>query len=134
MLKRVLAATAAIFLVWQALDFVIHGIILRNVYASMPNMWRPMAEIKMPVMWIVGAIAAFCFAAVYGWLVRPKNVGVALRYGLLFGLGAGVSMGYGTYAVMPVPYSMALTWFLGTFVEALAAGALVGVIVREPEG
>ena len=132
MLKRILLATAAIFLVWQALDFVIHGMILRGTYATMPALWRPMAEMKMPLMWIVSAIAAFCFAAIYGWLVRPKSLGDALRFGLLFGIGAGVSMGYGSYAVMPIPYTMALTFFLGTLVEALVAGALVGLIVREP--
>lgn len=132
MLKRVLAATAAIFVAWQALDFIIHGVILRDLYATMPNLWRPLAEIKMPVMWIVGAIAAFCFVGIYAWLVTPKHLETALKYGLLFGIAAGVSMGYGTYAVMPVPYSMAFTWFIGTLVEALVAGVLAGLIVREP--
>jgi hypothetical protein len=130
--KRILAATAAIFVAWQALDFIIHGVILRDLYATMPNLWRPLAEIKMPVMWIVGAIAAFCFVGIYAWLVNPKNLETALKYGLLFGIAAGVSMGYGTYAVMPVPYSMAFTWFIGTLVEALVAGVLAGLIVREP--
>lgn len=132
MLKRVLAATATIFVAWQALDFIIHGVILRDLYATMPNLWRPLAEIKMPVMWIVGAIAAFCFVGIYAWLVKPKHLETALKYGLLFGIAAGVSMGYGTYAVMPVPYSMAFTWFIGTLVEALVAGVLAGLIVREP--
>jgi hypothetical protein len=132
MLKRVFGATLAIFVAWQVLDLIIHGVILRGSYASTPTLWRPMNEIKMPVMWIAGAIAAFCFAAIYGWLIRPKHLGSAARYGLLFGIGAGVSMGYGSYAVIPIPYVMALTWFLGMVVEALVAGVLVGLIVREP--
>ena len=37
-------------------------------------------------------------------------------------------MGYGTYSVMPIPYSMALTWFLGAVVEGAAAGLLVGSV------
>jgi hypothetical protein len=40
-------------------------------------------------------------------------------------------MGYGTYSVMPIPYSMALTWFLGAVVEAALAGLLVGKIIHE---
>jgi hypothetical protein len=51
-------------------------------------------------------------------------------YGLLFGVAMGIGMGYGTYAVMPIPYSMALTWFLGTVVEATVGGLLAGLIVR----
>ena len=37
-------------------------------------------------------------------------------------------MGLGTYAVMPIPGSLAWAWFLGTVVEAVVAGMLVGLI------
>jgi hypothetical protein len=131
MLKRILLATVAIFVAWEVLDFVIHGLILREAYAASPALWRPTADMKMGLMYIVGAIAAFCFAAIYGWLVRPKRLNAALKYGLLFGIGAGVSMGYGSFAVMPLPYVMAFTWFAGTVVEALLAGVLAGLIIRE---
>ncbi len=131
MLKRILLATVAIFVAWEVLDFVIHGLILREAYAASPALWRPMADMKMGLMYIVGVVAAFCFAAIYGWLVRPKSLNAALKYGLLFGMGAGVSMGYGSYSVMPIPYVMAFTWFAGTIVEALVAGVLAGLIIRE---
>ncbi|PWB73337.1 MAG: hypothetical protein C3F15_09935 [Holophagae bacterium] len=131
MLKRILSATVAIFVAWQVLDLVIHTVILRPAYEATASMWRPMGEMKMGLMWIIGAIAAFCFAAIYGWLVRPKSLNAALKYGLLFGIGAGVSMGYGSYSVMPIPYLMAFTWFAGTVIEALVAGVLAGLIVRE---
>jgi hypothetical protein len=132
MLKRILLATVAIFVVWEVLDFVIHGLILREAYAASPGLWRPMADMKMGLMYIVGAIAAFCFAGVYGWLVRPKSLNTALKFGLLFGVGAGVSMGYGSFAVMPIPYVMAFTWFAGTLVQALIGSLLAGLIIREP--
>jgi len=32
---------------------------------------------------------------------------------------------------MPIPYAIALGWFLGTVVEALVAGVLLGAIVKE---
>jgi len=41
--------------------------------------------------------------------------------------------GYGTYSVMPIPYFMALGWFLGTLVQALAGGWIIGLIIREPK-
>jgi hypothetical protein len=131
MLKRILLAAVAIFVAWEVLDFVIHGVVLREAYAATPGVWRPMAEIKMGLMYVVGAIAAFCFAGIYGWLVRPKSLRAAINFGMLFGIGAGVSMGYGSFAVMPIPYVMAVTWFVGTLVQALVAAVLVGLIVRE---
>jgi len=47
------------------------------------------------------------------------------------GFGAGVAMGYGSYSVMPIPYHMALTWFLGTLAEALVAAVVVGLLVKD---
>jgi hypothetical protein len=129
--KRVLLAAVVILVVWSALDFVIHGVILRASYEATPQLWRPMAEIKYVVMYVASFIAALCFSGVYGWLIGDKSVATGLTYGLLFGIGTGVAMGYGTYSVMPIPYSMALTWFLGTVVQATVAGALVGLIVKE---
>ncbi len=133
MLKKILLATLAVFVVWEILDFIIHGVLLAPLYEQTSHLWRPMEEMKMLVMYLTVLIAAFFFVAVYGWLLRPKTMKNALLYGLLFGLGAGTSMGYGTYAMMDIPYWMAFGWFLGTTVEAVVAGLLLGAIIREPE-
>jgi len=49
----------------------------------------------------------------------------------LYGAGYGISMGYGSYSFMPIPYSLALIWFLGTVVELTIGGVLLGLIVKE---
>ena len=131
MARKVLLAAVAVFVAWEALDFVIHQLILGPTYATLPQLWRPQGEMKLGVMFLVVFIAALAFAALYAYFVRPKSVAAAVRFGLVWGIGAGVAMGYGSYAVMPLPYSMALTWFLGTVVEGCVAGALVGIIVKE---
>ena len=131
MARKVLLAAVAVFVAWAALDFVIHQLILGPTYATLPQLWRPQGEMKLGVMFLVVFIAALAFAALYAYFVRPKSVAAAVRFGLVWGIGAGVAMGYGSYAVMPLPYSMALTWFLGTVVEGCVAGALVGIIVKE---
>lgn len=40
-------------------------------------------------------------------------------------------MGYGSYSVMPMPYSMAFTWFLGVLIEATLGGLVIGVMLRD---
>ena len=128
--KRILLSGLAVFMLWALLDFILHGLILRSAYTSTPSLWRPMAEMKMGLMYVTVFIAAMVFASLYGF-VGNKNLGTGLKFGLLYGIGVGVGMGYGTYSVMPIPYCMALTWFLGTVVEATLAGLLVGKIIRE---
>jgi hypothetical protein len=129
--KRTLLAAVALFVVWEALDFVIHGVLLQPYYAAQPELWRPQAEMKVGVLFAATFIAAVAFAAIYAYFVRPKSLGAAVRFGLVWGIGAGVAMGYGTYAVLPIPYVMAFGWFLGTVVESCAGGAVVGAIIKE---
>ena len=84
----------------------------------------------MWVMHVAVLISTAAFVFIYAALVANKTVRSGIGYGLLFGVGVGAGMGYGTYAVMPIPYSMALTWFLGTVVEAAVGGLLVGLIMN----
>lgn len=130
--KRTVFGIVAVFIAWQVLDFVLHGLILGSTYQETASLWRPMAEMKMGLMRVVGLVAAVCFVCLYAWLVRPKSWASGLSYGLIFGAGTGVSMGFGTYSVMPLPQSLAVAWCVGSIVEAAVAGLLVGWIVKEP--
>ncbi len=131
MAKKALLAGLAVFVAWEILDFIIHGMLLMPYYSAQPALWRPEGEMKLGVMLVATLIAALAFAALYAFFVRPKALASAVKFGLVWGIGGGVAMGYGTYASMPIPYYLALGWFLATVVEACVAGALVGVIVKE---
>lgn len=128
---RVAIATAAVFVVWEILDFVIHSLILGGAYADTAALWRPEAEMKMALMFGVVLVAALSFVMIYDRLIRKRGMVTGLSFGLWFGLATGISMGYGTYAVMPIPYSMAAVWFWGTLVQGAVGGVIVGWIIRE---
>ena len=129
-MKHTLIATVVVFLAWCAMDFVLHGMILHSAYASTPTLWRPQTEIKMGVLYLAVFIAALAFCWIYARLVSPKNLASGFQLGLWFGVAAGIGMGYGTYAVQPIPYAMALTWFLGHVVESAVAGLIVGGMIK----
>ena len=131
MLKKTIVAVLAVFVVWSALDFLIHGLILKSSYEATARLWRPMTEMKMGVMHLAVLIASFAFVCIYARLLAKRGVGTGLEYGLWFGLAAGVSMGYGTYSVMPIPYHMALTWFLGSLAQGAVGGVITGWIIRD---
>jgi hypothetical protein len=130
MVKKILFGGVAVFVAWEILDFVIHGLILGSTYATLPNLFRAQAEMKMGLLAVVTLIGALAFAAVYAWFVSPKSLATGVKYGLVWGFGGGVMMGYGTYASMPVPYILALAWFLGSWVEFTVAGLLAGLIIK----
>jgi hypothetical protein len=123
-------AALAVFVTWSILGFLLHGMILTSTYAATPQLWRPMAEYKMTLGTIVTIISAICFVIVYAQWITDKRLQTALLYGLVFGIGRGIAMGYGSYAAMPMPYMLALAWFLGAVVDGLAGGLVLGLIVR----
>jgi hypothetical protein len=132
MFKRSIIAVIAVFVLWQVLDFIIHGVLLSGIYQETQELWRPMDEMKSWVMALVTIIASAVFVSIYSLYFKERNLVIAIKYGLIFGIGAGVTMGYGAYAFMPIPYSIAISWFLGTLVESVLAGLVLGLIVKDP--
>ena len=130
-MKRIVLAVVAVFVAWSALDFVMHGLILASSYEATARLWRPMNEMKMGVLYLAVLINALAFVCIYALLVAEKGIGSGVKYGLLFGLGTGFSMGFGTYSFMPIPLYMAVAWFIGTLVETLVGGIIVGSIIRK---
>jgi hypothetical protein len=130
-MKNIVLAVLAVFVTWSVVIFVEHGIILAAAYSASPQLWRPQAEIKMGLTYITVLIKAVVFVCIYAWWISEKGTRTAILYSLLFGIGAGVSMGYGSYAVMPMPYSMAFTWFGGIVVETVVAGGIMGVVLKD---
>ena len=132
MSKRIVLAILAVFLTWSVLDFVIHGLILQSTYEATADLWRPKDEMKMGLMYLVGLISAVVFTCIYACFFRDKTIATGLGYGLLYGIAAGIGMGYGTYSVMPIPYHLALAWFLGMVVEVTLGGVILGLIFSRP--
>ena len=130
MTKKIILSVVAVFLAWAVMDFIIHGLILRSGYEATAYLWRPMDEMKMGLMYLTILVSVAAFVYIYARLIEPKTIGTGIIYGLLFGLGAGISMGLGSYSVMPIPYDMALIWFLGSLAQGAVGGLLVGLIIR----
>jgi hypothetical protein len=130
-MKKIVLAVIAVFVSWQILDFLIHNVILMSTYEATASLWRPMEEMMMGLMMFVSLVSAACFVLIYAWFFKEKNMMAGMKYGLIFGIGAGISMGYGTYSVQPIMYYTALGWFLGTVVEATVAGLITGLIIKD---
>jgi hypothetical protein len=130
MLKKTILAVVAVFIAFSVLDFIIHGVLLKPAYQATAHLWRPESEMNMPLVSFVTLVFSAGFVLIYSLLVNPKSMLVSLKYGVLFGVASGVSMGLGSYSYMPIPLSLAIYWFIGTLIEITIAGVLVGLIVK----
>ena len=131
MFKKIVVSGLVVFILWALLGFVVNGVILRSGYEATAELWRPMAEMKMGLMYVTILIQAFAFVSIFAWLANDKSLSRGIQFGLLYGVAVGIGMGYGTYSVMPIPYRMALTWFCSVLVQAILGGILVALIMRK---
>ena len=131
MAKKIILASVVVFVGWLVLDFVIHVVILSGAYEQTKELWRPQGEMKTVLMYVVSLISAVGFVLLYSWFVSDKSTMTGLKFGLMLGLIWGISMGYGSYSVMPITYGTALVWFLGTLVEMGFAGWITGMVFKE---
>ena len=129
MLKGIVLAIIAIFIAWSALDFVIHGVLLKETYEATAHLWRTMQDTNMMLMHAITLALAVFFVLLYHLCVSEKSVSMGLKLGVLFGVAAGI-MAASAYVYMPISLTLAIDWFVGTVVQFVVAGWLVGLFVK----
>ena len=129
-MKRPFGAGVAIFAAWAAVDYVLHGLLLRATYEASVDLWRPAGQMNMPLVYGVTVVLIACFVLIYQLLVAKKSLSAGIFLGVLYGLTTGIASGFGTYIHMPLPLTLAWGWFLGGLVKGLAAGAIVGAVIK----
>lgn len=128
MSKKVWIGALVVFVVIAIWEFLVHAVLLKDLYMQTAALWRPEAEMKMGVFYMVYAIQAFFFTLIFSKGYEGKGVSEGIRYGILVGVLMAVGMGYGTYGAMPIPYALAMQWFLYGVIEFLLAGIAVAIV------
>lgn len=131
MLKKFIIAIVVVFVALEIMDFLLHGLILSGLYMQSKAIWRADMSKWMWLMHIVTLLSTIGFVYIYYKLVGNKSPFRGIWYGLTYGFTVGIGMGYATYVMIPMPYGLALGWFLGSIVEYGIGGWLAGLIIKE---
>jgi hypothetical protein len=132
--KKFLLAFILVFVLVEVTNYIIHVAILGPVYASeeIKVIFRPEEEMSgmMWIMRVVDLIWSFFF--VFFFVKGYENRGIAegLRFGLYVALFFNLVNVYGQYAVYPIPYYLALQWFLYGLVQVLILGVTVALVYK----
>lgn len=130
-IKRLLLAAIAVFVFIFLYEFLIHGMLLMPIYQSTPQVWRDFAvmEANMPLSMGVQLASVFWLAFAFSQLYPEGGIKKGLLFGLFFGVFAGI-LNASWYLVLPVSETLGWSWFVFSFLEVLAAGAILGAIYR----
>src|SRR5260221_7421840 len=121
--KRLVLAIIVVFAGVWATDFLIHQVWLHSTYLATMSLWRPENEMKMGWLMISQFLAAATFVLIWSkGFPATASLGGACLYGLCMGLFRETTTLI-TYAVQPLPGSLAVEWF----VSGLAQGVIIGL-------
>lgn len=136
MSKKFWIAFVVVFVVWNILDFLTHGVILSSTYQSeeVMKIMRPDMQSKMWIFYVVSVIMSFFFTLIFSKGYEGKGISEGIRYGLYVGLLMSTPMAYSSYAMYPLPYSLALQWFIYGIIHFIILGIVVALVYGKSGG
>jgi hypothetical protein len=133
-MKKVLLGFVVVFVLMEIAAYIVDGLILGSTYQSLEKLWRPDMQSKMWIFHLVMIFGAFFFSFIFSKGYEGKGIAEGIRYGLYIGIWMSVGMAYGTYAMIAIPYSLALQWFIYGVIEYVIYGiALALVFGKKPQ-
>ncbi len=131
--KRILITFVVVYIVAQILGFLIHAVWLAPTYAELAHVWRPSEELmaKQWIMFLTGAIFCFFFVFIFSKGCEGKGWMEGVRYGVIIGFFVGVPAAYDPYVIYPIPYSLALKWFLSGMVVTIVLGVVTALVYKK---
>lgn len=130
-MKKVWIGFIVVFILMLIFGYVVNTLILGSTYESLKSLWRPDMMSKMWVFYLVMLFQAFFFSFIFSKGYEGKGIAEGVRYGLYIGIWMSVGMAYATYAMIAIPYSLALQWFVYGVIEYVIYGIALALVFRK---
>jgi len=128
--KKYVLAVLAVFVVFELLDFLIHGVILASSYESLQSIWRHNMMDYMWVMYVTAFIWSVFFVYIFTKGYQNRGWLEGLRYGLLIGILMLVVGMFNQWAVYPLPIGLVVQWFIFGLIQIMICGVVAALIYR----
>jgi hypothetical protein len=131
--KKFFIAWAVVFVAWMAGSFLVHGVLLHDDYAQLPNLFRSEADSQayLPLMILAHVIMAGAFVWIYARGVESKPwVAQGLRFGVAVALLTIVPTYLIYYVVEPMPGATVVKQIVCDGILVTLLGAIVAFVYR----
>jgi hypothetical protein len=132
-LPRFIPAMLAAFIFIAVYEYIIHGLLLTDIYAQTPQLWRSVEDMqdKLVASLLFQGLTAYVIGLIFTRYFENKGAAEGLRFGMLIGLLIGVGTA-ASYSWMPVSSTLAVIWFFTGLGKGIGIGLLFGLIYRDP--
>lgn len=127
--KKYVFSTAAVFSVVILFDFIVHQILLSNMYARTADVWRAPENMQMLPMFVSQLLFSLAFVFIFTRNYEKKGTREGLRYGLYIGLLIA-ALNLSTYSYLPIPFILTLCWMLAALTKCLLSGVVLARVYK----
>jgi hypothetical protein len=128
---RLALAAVLVWVVSVVIGFVVDSYLMADLYAAHASVFRPRAEMNLPLGFGGQLLGFFVFAYMYAkGYEGTSGVQEGLRFGVLVGLLLISFAVAWNYVVLPVSGSLGLAWATDALVEMAIYGIVVGWVYR----
>jgi len=130
--KKLWTGFIAVWVVYGFLESTVNTILLKSTYlgANAVNLWRPEGEMRIWVIYIAYLFFAFFFTLVFSKGFENKGIMEGVRYGFYVGMMCMVPTAYVNYATMPMPFILALQWFIYGLIMVTICGIVLSFVFK----
>lgn len=134
-IKSIGVTALALFAVLFVGEYLIHEVWLKGAYQATASLWRPVETMKsyMGFMLLGYAFYTPVLTILFskGFNKRNSRIGQGFRFGLLIGLLQAPYSALIWYSVLPIPATLAASWFCGNLGLSIVLGIVAGLTYRE---
>ena len=130
-MKRFIIAFVAGFIFTFFWGWLLNGVLLKDVYAQTPSLWRSQSEMMSLFHWIIigQALVILAFVMIYASGFAGGGVVAGIRLGIMLEIAA-IGMRLAMYALQPFPGKLILYGSTAGLIEMMVTGAIVGAIYK----
>lgn len=129
-IKRFFIASIVVFIAVQITDPIIHGVFLGKAYEATKSVWRADMDSKMWIMILSSLLFSFLFVYIFIKGYEKKGLLEGIRFGILLGLLMNLVGILNQYVVYPVPFSLAIQWFLYGMIQYIIYGIIAALVYK----
>lgn len=133
--KKFVIAWVVIFVVWMLGSYAVHGVLLHDDYAQLPNLMRTEADAQQhfPFMVLAHVIMSGAFIWIYSRGVETKPwLSQGIRFGIAVALVGVVPMFMIYYVVQPTPGMLAVKQSIFEGILVTILGAVAAFLYKRP--
>ena len=130
---RLAMAAVAAWVLYMAMGYLVHGVLLRDTYLQYARVMRPEAEANAILPFNFGLVLVGFFAFAYAY-AKGYEGGSGLQEGLRFGVLVAIMLctfvAIWQYMVWPAGRGLLAAWLVDYVVEFALYGMVVGLIYK----